>query len=307
MFKFPTLRDGLVYISLLVPAYAAIAPSFVGGDLSYQAPYGLPAQDLAVALSSPASDATFPIIGYNTSVPAGWGQATNRTIDGWSLTIGVAANVPLTNSANAAIDKDLCIDATALSISPPAGVSGYNNTSWRVCAVVFTGGLKASGSTKADGSCAAALPDECIRQLQVNSVASKAGRTGGCRDLTIPDSCAGHFNGNGGTAFEITPIGNTTLADRRSMFFAAGFEPARKGNKSALAAAERRVWPVLLSWTHFGEGGDAQDGAGWLSCAKTTESKEVTAGGEILGAENVLNMPGWIFVIWIMTAALMFN
>lgn len=198
--KLPSWRESLAYLSLLVPAYA-YAQSFVGGDLSTQAPYGLPAQDFAVAISNPASDATFSITGYNTSLAAGSVKATENTIDGWSLNIGVTANVPLTNSFNNAINKDLCIDATTLSITPPAGVAHFNSTSWRVCAVVFTGGLKAGGSTRSDGSCSAALPDECIRQLQANSGAGKAGRNGGCRDLDIPGPCAGHFNGNAGTGF----------------------------------------------------------------------------------------------------------
>ncbi|KAK4245998.1 Gcd10p family-domain-containing protein [Corynascus novoguineensis] len=229
--KLPSLRQGLTYLSLLVPVHAK-AQSFVGGDLSRQAPYGLPAQDFAAAFSSPISDATFPIRGYNTSL------------------------------------------------------------------------LASADHTKTDGTCSAVLPDDCIRQLQVNSVASKVGRAGGCQNLALPDSCAGHLNGNTGTAFEITPIGSSAVADRRSMFFAAGFEPVRKGNKSSLAAAQRHVWPVLLAWTHFDEAGEAQDSAGWLSCAKTTESKEVTGGGRRLGAENVLSIAGWLFLIWVITISL---
>ncbi|KAL2177311.1 Gcd10p family-domain-containing protein [Thermothelomyces heterothallicus CBS 202.75] len=224
MFMFPNLREGLVYISLLVPAYA-MAQSFVGGDLSHQAPYGLPVQDFAAAFSRSSSDATFPIRGYNTA--------------------------------------------------------------------------------KSDGTCSAVLPNDCIRQLQADSVASKAGRMGSCRNLAIPDSCVGHFNGkNGGTAFEITPIGRSGRADRQSMFFAAGFDPVQKGNKSALEAAARHIWPVVLAWTHFGKTGDVQDSAGWLSCAKTTESKEVTGGGHRMGAENVLSIPGWLFLIWAITISL---
>jgi hypothetical protein len=102
--KLPSWRESLAYLSLLVPAFA-YAQSFVGGDLSTQAPYGLPAQDFAVAISNPASDATFSITGYNTSLAAGSIKATENTINGWSLNIGVTANVPLTNSFSNAIDK----------------------------------------------------------------------------------------------------------------------------------------------------------------------------------------------------------
>lgn len=198
---FPNLREGLVYISLLVPAYA-MSKSIVGGDLSHRAPYGLPVRDFNAAFSSSSSDATFSIRGYNTSLPAGTAGATESTVDGWKLTIGVAGNVPLTNAANTAVDKkNMCIDATALSITPPAGVLHYNSSSWRVCAVVFTDGLRAGEDARPDGTCSAVLPDDCIHQLQTESVATKAGRAETCRDLDLPDSCAGHFKGNAGTAF----------------------------------------------------------------------------------------------------------
>lgn len=198
----PALRQGLAYLSLLVPAYVH-AQAFVGGDLSIQAPWGLPAANFAAAVSTPSSDATFKITGYNTSLPAGSVKATDDEVNGWSLNIGVTANVPLAGSNLNTVDKSLCIDATALSITPPAGVAAFNSSGWRVCAIVFTDGLaSSSANTRSDGSCSAALPDDCIRELQANSVAAKEGRTGGgCQDLDIPEGCAGHFGGKHGTAF----------------------------------------------------------------------------------------------------------
>jgi tRNA (adenine-N(1)-)-methyltransferase non-catalytic subunit len=84
------------------------------------------------------------------------------------------------------------------------------------------------------------------------------------------------------------------LADRRSLFFAAGFEPAQKGNKSALAAAQRHIWPVLLAWTHFTEAGEIHDSAGWMSCAKSTDSKEVASVGWGLTPTVVR----WYYRVW---------
>ncbi len=97
---------------------------------------------------------------------------------------------------------------------------------------------------------------------------------------------------------EVTPIGSAT-PNRQSVFFAAGFEPAQKGNKSALAAAERRAWPVLLTWTHFDESGAVQGSAGWLSCSKTTDSKQVTdesAANAIVLVETAVSI---VFLIWV--------
>ncbi|KAK3906056.1 hypothetical protein C8A05DRAFT_12200 [Staphylotrichum tortipilum] len=305
----------MCYLTLLVPAYA-FAQSFVGGDLSAQAPYGLPAQDFAFAATTPTSNNTFPITGYNTSLPAGANDATETDVGGWSLNIRVLANVPLANSSSPAINKALYMDATAMTITPPAGVGGFNSSSWRVCAIVFTGGLRAGGATHADGSCTGVLAEDCINQLQANSLANKAGRTGGCRDLDVPTNCGVHFNGLTGTGYgefasvvdllppsqEITPIGNGSLTDRGSMFFASGFEPAHRGNISALAAAERRVWPVLMTWTHFDEAGAVADSAGWLSCAKTNDSKEVAETASFAPVSRVLvglERMGWMVLLWV--------
>lgn len=192
------LRESLVYLTLLVPAYA-FAQSFVGGDLAAQAPYGLPAHEFAAAAADPASNTTFPITGYNTSLSAD--AADDASVDGWSLNIRVLANVPLANSSRAAINKALYMDATAMSIAPPAGVAGFNASAWRVCAIVFTGGLRAGGATHADGSCTGVLAEDCIDQMQANSLANNAGRTSGCRDLEVPTNCGVHFNGLTGTGY----------------------------------------------------------------------------------------------------------
>lgn len=200
-YNVPGLRQGLAYLALLVPAYG-YSQSFVGGDLSNQAPYGLPAQDFAAAIAAPSSNASVKITGYNTSLAAGAIKATENPIDGWLLNIGVTANVPLITANNDGVDKNLCIDATSLSITPPAQVATYNSSAWRVCAIVFTDGLADGASTKTDGSCSAALSNECITQLQSNSVAGHAGRGGRCQDLDVPTSCVGHFIGKGhGTGF----------------------------------------------------------------------------------------------------------
>jgi tRNA (adenine-N(1)-)-methyltransferase non-catalytic subunit len=103
---------------------------------------------------------------------------------------------------------------------------------------------------------------------------------------------------------EIRPIGKSGLQDRRCLFFAAGFQPGQKGNKTAYAAAEKRAWPVLLAWTHFDDSGAVQDSAGWLSCSKATASKETvdTSGATV---SSLLDLAvGMVFVIWFTLAHL---
>lgn len=197
------LRQSFIYLSLLVPSYAQ---SYVGGDLSNQAPYGLPSQAFASAISSPLANVGFPIRGYNTSIPAGAIDATAKDISGWSINIGVTTDVPLNGSRYGGIDQSQCIDATTLSIIPPAGIAGCDDNSWRVCAIVFTAGLGSAvlndvQAIKTDGSCSALLPENCIQKLQADSVVAQAGGGRECSNLSIPDECAPYFAGTDGTAF----------------------------------------------------------------------------------------------------------
>ncbi|KAJ4410029.1 hypothetical protein N0V85_004004, partial [Neurospora sp. IMI 360204] len=104
---------------------------------------------------------------YNTSVPAGPDDATGDGIPGWYLSINVAANVPLTNASDSTISaedkKSKVAEAAVLSLVPPSTLNELDPDSWRVCAIVFMGGLAAgkteeAQTTRLDGTCAALLP-----------------------------------------------------------------------------------------------------------------------------------------------------
>jgi len=178
----------------------ASAQSFVGGDLSTQrGPYGLPASTLANAAGAPFAYNTFPITGYNTSIPAGSTGATgsDNAVSGWNLAIGVSADVSLGNANDDAIDTDDFIEVTTLYLAPPAvlGRPAYNRTNWRLCVIVFPGGLSGGGGAKKDGSCGPLLPEGCISELQARSVTiSGTADDGGCADIAVPSSCEGHFS-----------------------------------------------------------------------------------------------------------------
>jgi hypothetical protein len=66
------------------------------------------------------------------------------------------------------------------------------------------------------------------------------------------------------------------------------------------------VWPVLLAWTHFGAGGEAQDSAGWLSCAKTADSKDFVGGGSSLDVGTGLKSSRWAFLVWAVVTELVY-
>ncbi|KAK3486710.1 uncharacterized protein B0T23DRAFT_415309 [Neurospora hispaniola] len=244
---------GLFHVSMAVASSSA--QSLTVGSPS-NPPFGLPSSDFALAIAHPVSNASFPTTGYNVSIPAGPADATGSEIPGWYLSISVAANIPLTNasdtsssSISAKDKKSKFTEAAVLSLVPPSThrQEGLDAESWRVCAIVFTGGL--SGETtetaqtaRLDGTCAALLPSECIQGLQINSVANNTGKDkddlGACGSLAVPDACLEYFGGTVGVGYEIESS-NFDQSSRRYSFFAAASAPAGKDNASALVAMER--------------------------------------------------------------------
>ncbi|KAK0712373.1 hypothetical protein B0T26DRAFT_650544 [Lasiosphaeria miniovina] len=304
----------ILFASLHFHPLVASAQAYAGGDLDGQVVFGLPAQEIIAVTFDAVSNATFPIKGYNTSIPGGPTDGTGSQLPGWSIFIGVAANVALAGSDDASVDKGQFIETTGLFIEPPAAIPvNYDTNSWRICAVIFAHGLGSAETNTAqtaqlDGSCTPLLPSECIEQLQVNSVASNSSTDDGCPDLDMPDVCAKHFSGESGTAYEITPSNDTTAPadDHRLAFFAAASVPTERDNDSAFASAERAVWPVLLTWTHRGAGGQAHDSAGWLSCIKAPNRIETERVGSSGGAEAVKRVSKWALLFGMGAAVLAF-
>ncbi|KAK4445888.1 hypothetical protein QBC34DRAFT_305980 [Podospora aff. communis PSN243] len=276
---------------LLSLPIATSAQSFVGGALSsLPGPYGIPASTVADAFQVPNSYLTVPIHGYNTSIPAGSTVATGSTIDGWTLAIGVSANVPLAGATNATVNTQGYMEMTALSITPPAALDtpSFRTRDWRLCAIVFTGGLlgvNGTAGTARDGGCGEDLPGACIAQLQAMSVAPRGnGSESACGGMEVPELCVEHFVGHGdGYVLEISPSEDGDAG----IFFAAGSAPfTHRGNATLLAKAENAVWPLVLTWTHFGEGNQTHDSVGWMSCLQAGGAGASSAGSRVLGTST---------------------
>ncbi|KAK0705803.1 hypothetical protein B0T21DRAFT_377613 [Apiosordaria backusii] len=196
----------LSLLMLLLP-HSSFAQSFVGGTSPLSsAPYGLPASpflDTTRGYNS-ISNASFPITGYNISIPAGAADGTAARVQGWALEVAITPDVSLSGGSSTLADKKKqFMTATTLKIIPPdeGQVPGFNDSTWRVCAMVFTGGLvQGTGDTPTilkddgnNGGCDDLLPSDCINQLQVNSLAGNGGREGGCSDISVPEVCQGYF------------------------------------------------------------------------------------------------------------------
>ncbi|KAK3987375.1 hypothetical protein QBC44DRAFT_121561 [Cladorrhinum sp. PSN332] len=322
-----SLRPCSAFFFLLLPSLS-LSQSFITGTPLLSGPYGIDPSAFLDTTTHTGTNISFPIKGYNTSIPAGPVSGTGNSIPGWSLNIAITPDVSLSGSDSQ--DASKFFEATTLSITPPsrnqaAGLGRFNGSDWRVCALVFTAGLGGAETEKAKqqgagkGDCSELLPSDCINQLQVNSVTNVAERGGGCQgEIKIPSVCNDHFGGRGGNdvmGFEMAPVGDGGgYGDRRSTFFAAGSEGVEKGNKTALATAQGKVWPVLLVWTHFAEDGDVHDSEGGLSCVKgekTVDEGEDGDGdgdGDDGGKEsgvsgNLKEVVGWKLLVSLIGAA----
>lgn len=217
--KSPNLgHAALALLSFYSYPSLASAQQFLTTGSPSNPPFGLPPSSFALAIANPVSNASFPTTGYNTSVPAGPDDATGDGIPGWYISINVAANVPLANASDSSISaedkKSKVTQATVVSLVPPSTQDGLDAESWRVCAIVFTGGLAAGKTEEAqtkrlDGTCAALLPSECIQELQINSVANNTVGTGKgnseCGSLVVPDACLEYFGGTVGVGYGELP------------------------------------------------------------------------------------------------------
>ena len=215
----------LFLLSLLSPL--TIAQSFTGGDLSsLPGPYGIPPSTLLEAADAPISYLAVPITGYNTSLPAGSTTATGsgNSLPGWMLAIAVSADIPLVGATDKGINRKDFMEGTALSVTPPAEMEEptWRRGDWRVCAVVFTGGLiggngdggngtgagtgTGGNATERNGQCGRWISQGCIQRLQAGSVTAKGNGTGtgtggGCVDLEIPEVCQGYLGEGKGVAY----------------------------------------------------------------------------------------------------------
>lgn len=160
--------------------------SFVAGNLSVAAPYGIPPVEFGnVTANNLDSLATFNITGYNVSVDDTTAPAV---APGWTISVGVTDDVSLINAANS---SKFDIEATTLFIEPPGGNITLD-PSWRICAVVFPGLANATApSTPIDGTCNRVLSSGCIQAIQSGSTLMDS--NGNCGNYALPSSCMEFF------------------------------------------------------------------------------------------------------------------
>lgn len=172
-----------------VGAYDPDTGSAVAGNLTASAPWGVPPDKFESATKSPDASAAFSTLGYNVSDTA----PSPASVDGWTLAVGVAYDVSLSDAADApagADGDDAVFQATTLYLGPPAGMA--MNDAWRICAAVFPGVAEtAATAANAGGSCHEVLSSDCLLALGVTTGGMNG--TGACNDIVLPERCNGDF------------------------------------------------------------------------------------------------------------------
>ncbi|CAK7208682.1 hypothetical protein SBRCBS47491_000174 [Sporothrix bragantina] len=297
----PALHHTLRLLLAVTPCYVAVvqAQSETTGDLTQEAPYGIPPDLFSASISRTVRQSAVYVPGYNLSAPEGFGPSGNGSaVVGWQLGVAVADNVPLTGAAEPNIDTAKVIDATTLWLQAPLGVEYLNSTAWKLCATVFpyvnmsaamqtgedVGRLTAAGDSSVssvsddarqnNGNCGVWLTDQCATALNENALAYGTGADGSCYNMTVPQPCAPYFmrgHGNG----TVVVLDENTLADGR--FYAWGSAPTSGGDTAALNSALSHVWPVLLTWIQFGPDGKVFTANSHVSCLAASSNGTGTA------------------------------
>jgi hypothetical protein len=116
----------------------------------------------------------FPFTGYNISKPF-----PASPMDGWSLDLDVAADVP----AHLPDGTKGFVTLSDVYVTPPKGELDSEDSSWDVCAQ-YIGPIDATGD---DGSCSTALGKECIDDW-ISATMAAYNKTG-CAAPSMPLSC----------------------------------------------------------------------------------------------------------------------
>ena len=147
-----------------------IAGAAVYGDAAKAA--NLPAWEAAEA--SPNASSRIQIPGYNISA-----KYPGDSIDGWTLSISVAAEVALTHASRHNFT------GTTIRWSPPKSLikrrdsgKSIGDDSWGMCALVIVSGKLHSGKGDVNSTCSGVVSDSCLGWLT-----SYAKRSGPCNDI----------------------------------------------------------------------------------------------------------------------------
>ncbi|KAH9896322.1 hypothetical protein F4778DRAFT_783598 [Xylariomycetidae sp. FL2044] len=197
-------------------------------------------EDFERAMAAPNATGSYPVAGFDVTKPY-----PGEPIDGWTLDISVAAEIPTTpNGSEFVTGVGLQLKAPRALLTNASDVAGgvlpADNSTWRLCLMGFSS--KLSGDANADGTCTGILDDDCISDLK--SLATSIGSTYSqfaCPN-DLPSSCP--------TSDLMT--GTHPLDERftQTETYTVFSEAFQKGDQAQYDSLGAGVYPLVITWMH---------------------------------------------------------
>ena len=237
-------------------------------------PWREPKSDFDNRLNTPNATGDFPIAGPNISAP----YSASSTINGWSWSIAVAADLPITNaSISAPKDGDEFYTGGKLTFNaPPSLLSSSSknlsvNEDWQVC--LFRWELNSAAYPNKlrtdDGTCSSILTSQCISDIE------KAGRENClCPISRKISSCAALGNDSalwdstcGASFFNASDI-RLWKDGKLETWVYGGAATHNQGNSTAYNYIGSLAWPVMASF------GNGHQTTASMSCVRAKNAAE---------------------------------
>ncbi|KAK9419099.1 hypothetical protein SUNI508_01076 [Seiridium unicorne] len=229
-------------------------------------------------LAQPNATGNFSITGFDISK-----AFPSAQVDGWELSVNVTSSIPDSQVLNPTNTSGKVFTGTSLYLKAPdsvvAGITSADSTdaidetTWKICVTVMTGGPVEDTSTADNGTCSS-LSSQCITDFQ-NAYADEFAKEQDCYKLpATPSSCGDSLDQANMTTqqFPLTYLNGTEI-------FVTASDVHDSGDNTAFDSAVKQVWPVLTVW-------------GWNNRANVSDDTKPTVQLTCARANNVQSGSG---------------
>ncbi|KAF7538173.1 hypothetical protein G7054_g3121 [Neopestalotiopsis clavispora] len=197
-------------------------------------------------LERPNATGSFPITGFDISKAF---TSPPPTVDGWELAINVTSSISDADTLNPGNSTGQVYTGTSIYLRAPDDViaaldpdTAADDTTWKICVTVMTGGTEDDTSAADNGTCTS-LSSQCVADFQ-DAYADQFAKLQDCyRQPPTPDSCGNSLNQANLTTqqYAIDHLNGTEV-------FVTASGPHDAGDNTAYDNAVKTVWPVLVVW-----------------------------------------------------------
>ncbi|ETS76870.1 hypothetical protein PFICI_10744 [Pestalotiopsis fici W106-1] len=224
-------------------------------------------------LERPNATGSFPITGFDISKAF---TSPPQTVDGWELAVNVTSSISDADTLNPGNATGQVYTGTSIYLRAPDDViaaldpdTAADNTTWKICVTVMTGGPGEDDTSSADNGTCSSLSSQCISDFQ-DAYADQFAKLQDCyRQPSIPDSCGDSLSQANLTTqqYALDHLNGTEV-------FVTASGPHDGDDNTAYDNAVKTVWPVLVVWG-WNTRADVSDGTKptvQLTCARANHT-----------------------------------